>query len=304
MSLPYFNMFPADFEADTSHLSLAEDGAYNRLIRLMWMTPSCTLPDDNAWIKRRMRANDEEFETVVLVVIDEFFTRKDGRISNARLTKEFIKSNELHTKRKNAGKLGGNSKSLKSKDNDSSKASDLLKQPKPKPKPKPLLKAKALSVDEVLPEDPVLKAIEIWKEETQGSDLPQPTSRPSKKRAASIGARLNERSLEEWRIACQKVAASDFCNGVGGRGWRADIDFLSQQNSLEKVLDGKFDNRTPKVSQPQSPATPKTQSEALQAAMRELHEKSAKPVHVGNIGPGNSVAIDATSEEPRRLASC
>lgn len=50
MSLPYFPMFPTDFEAKTSHLTLAEDGAYNRLLRLMWMTPGCSLPDDDAWI--------------------------------------------------------------------------------------------------------------------------------------------------------------------------------------------------------------------------------------------------------------
>jgi uncharacterized protein YdaU (DUF1376 family) len=31
MSLPYFPMYPTDFEAKTSHLTLAEDGAYNRL---------------------------------------------------------------------------------------------------------------------------------------------------------------------------------------------------------------------------------------------------------------------------------
>ncbi|MCP5097247.1 MAG: YdaU family protein, partial [Chloroflexi bacterium] len=36
MSLPYFPMYPTDFEADTSHLTLEEDGAYNRLLRLMW----------------------------------------------------------------------------------------------------------------------------------------------------------------------------------------------------------------------------------------------------------------------------
>ena len=33
--LPYFPLYPTDFEADTSHLTLEEDGAYNRLLRLM-----------------------------------------------------------------------------------------------------------------------------------------------------------------------------------------------------------------------------------------------------------------------------
>jgi len=60
MSMPYFPMFPTDFEADTSHLTLAEDGAYNRLLRLVWMSPGCSLPDDDAWILRRMRCHSDE----------------------------------------------------------------------------------------------------------------------------------------------------------------------------------------------------------------------------------------------------
>lgn len=85
MSIPYFPMYPADFEADTSHLSMAEDGAYNRLLRLMWMTPGCTLPDDDAWLRRRMRATEQEFEAVVRPVLEEFFVRKNGRIVSLRL---------------------------------------------------------------------------------------------------------------------------------------------------------------------------------------------------------------------------
>lgn len=80
MSLPYFNLYPRDFEADTSHLSLEEDGAYNRLLRLCWMTPGCSLPDDDAWIMRRMRVDAATMARVVLPIIAEFLERKGGRI--------------------------------------------------------------------------------------------------------------------------------------------------------------------------------------------------------------------------------
>ena len=106
MSLPYFTLFPTDFEAKTSHLTLAEDGAYNRLLRLMWMTPGCSLPDDAAWIMRRMRVDADTFERVVRVVLDEFCDRKNGRVSNARLMQIFITSNEAHGKRVSAGSKG------------------------------------------------------------------------------------------------------------------------------------------------------------------------------------------------------
>ena len=88
MSLPYFPMYPTDFEAKTSHLSIAEDGAYNRLLRICWMTPGCSMPADEAWIMRRARAVSEADQEAVRAILSEFFTIEKGRYSNARLTRE------------------------------------------------------------------------------------------------------------------------------------------------------------------------------------------------------------------------
>lgn len=107
MSTPYFPLYPADFEADTSHLTLEEDGAYNRLLRLMWMTPECNLPDDDAWIKRRMRVDADTYERVVKPLIAEFMQRRNGRVFSARLTEEFKKVDLTSRKRSAAGKMGG-----------------------------------------------------------------------------------------------------------------------------------------------------------------------------------------------------
>lgn len=133
MSLPYFNMYPRDFEADTSHLTLEEDGAYNRLLRLCWMTPGCTIPDDDAWIMRRMRVDQEIYDRVVRVVLDEFFCRKNGRVGNARIAKEFEISTEAHKRRVTAGKAGVAAKSLKGNEKGLSNAKAMLKQPEPEP---------------------------------------------------------------------------------------------------------------------------------------------------------------------------
>jgi uncharacterized protein YdaU (DUF1376 family) len=129
-------MYPADFEADTSHLTLEEDGAYNRLLRLMWMTPGCSLPDDDAWIMRRMRCDMATYERVVKPLIAEFFQRQKGRVFSARLTREFAKADETHKKRSQAGKMGGRPpKSLKTNDVSKSRAKAGTKQPEPEPEP-------------------------------------------------------------------------------------------------------------------------------------------------------------------------
>lgn len=128
MSLAYFPLYADDFEADTAHLTLAEDGAYNRLLRLCWRTPGCSIPADRDWIYRRMRAHTDDDKAVVDIVLDEFFTTERGRSSNARLTKEYHAANEAHEKRKNAGSKGGASKALKTNNSRSSNAKAMLKQ--------------------------------------------------------------------------------------------------------------------------------------------------------------------------------
>lgn len=135
MGLSYFPLYADDFEADTAHLTLAEDGAYNRLLRLCWRTPGCSLPADRDWIYRRMRAHSEEDRRVVDTVLDEFFTIREGRTSNARLTKEWLAANEAHERRKRAGAKGGAAKSAKINDNSSSNAKAMPKQPEPEPEP-------------------------------------------------------------------------------------------------------------------------------------------------------------------------
>lgn len=133
MSLPYFPMFPADFDADTGHLSLAEDGAYNRLLRLQWRAPGCKLPGDMEWIFRKAKAVTEEDRRVIETVISEFFTRKGGKIYSARLLKEYVKSDEAHSKRVAAGSKGGSAKARKTKETTPSNAVALPKQPEPEP---------------------------------------------------------------------------------------------------------------------------------------------------------------------------
>ena len=135
MSLPYFPMFPSDFEAKTSHLTLSEDGAYNRLLRISWMTPGCTMPADEAWIMRRARAHTDQDKADVRAILAEFFTVENGRYSNAKLMRIWADANEAHEKRKNAGAKGGKAKSLKTNKPASSNAVAKPKQPEPEPEP-------------------------------------------------------------------------------------------------------------------------------------------------------------------------
>lgn len=162
MSLPYFPMFPADFDADTGHLTLAEDGAYNRLLRLQWRAPGCKLPADMEWIFRKAKAVSEADRAVIMSIIAEFFTTKGGKIFSARLLKEWVKSDVAHSKRVLAGKKGGDAKALKSKENTPSNAKAMLKQPEPEPEPKEEKKETIVSLEKTPRRKPELPLPEGW----------------------------------------------------------------------------------------------------------------------------------------------
>lgn len=139
MSMPYFPMYPSDFEAKTSHLTLEEDGAYNRILRLMWMMPRCAMPDDAAWIARRMRIDADTFDRIVLPILNEFCERKGGFWVNPRLREEYEKADETYRKRSDAGKKGGRPKAIENKQKEQkaglSQSKAGPKQPEPEPEP-------------------------------------------------------------------------------------------------------------------------------------------------------------------------
>lgn len=123
MSIPYLPLFVADYEADTAHLTVAEDGAYMRLLRLQWRTPGCTLPDDDQWIQRRCRAGDDEWRDLFKPILAEFFKRNRGRIFQGRLKAEWERITATSSLRSSAGKKGGRPrKSLKSNEKSESPA--------------------------------------------------------------------------------------------------------------------------------------------------------------------------------------
>lgn len=114
--LPFLPLYIDDYEAATAHLSMLEDGAYNRLLRLCWRTPGCKLPDDEAWILRKLRATTEAEIAAVRVVLAEFFMRGRGRIWSKRLLEHFLTNSVIRQKKSQGGKTSQSRKAMKSKE--------------------------------------------------------------------------------------------------------------------------------------------------------------------------------------------
>lgn len=63
-------------------------------------------------------------------------------------------------------------------------------------------------------------------------------------RAKHLKARLKDAFFSEnWRAAMGRVAQSDFCRGLTGRGWTATFDWFLKPDVVAKVIEGAYDNR-------------------------------------------------------------
>jgi uncharacterized protein YdaU (DUF1376 family) len=239
MSLPYFPMYPSDFEAKTSHLTLEEDGAYNRLLRLCWMTPGCSLPDDPTWIARRMRIDMDTFARVVAPLLDEFFTRAKGRVQSPKLSRISDETNEKHTRRVEAGKKGGRpAKALKTKEMGQSYAKAMPKQPEPEPEPD---KKEEPYGSLSLASDEAAQALAEYNAAAKQAGWPS-VQLLTKPRRQAVLARLKEcGGLSGWRDALARARASPHCCGQNDRGWTASFDFLTRQSSFAKLMEGNYD---------------------------------------------------------------
>lgn len=71
----------------------------------------------------------------------------------------------------------------------------------------------------------------------------------SERRKTAIKARLKDYTIDEFRKAFTNAENSDFLRGKNNRGWRADFDWLMNENHLAKAYEGNYDNNGNQQSQ-------------------------------------------------------
>lgn len=121
-----FNQMPFftdSYLADTTHLTTEEHGAYFLLLVTAWRTRECQLPDDDKLLARYARLSVAKWKKI-RPVLEEFFLVENGKWIQKKQKNIRKHVLETHEKRVNAGKKGGEAKSLKNKDTTPSKATD------------------------------------------------------------------------------------------------------------------------------------------------------------------------------------
>jgi uncharacterized protein YdaU (DUF1376 family) len=253
MSLPYFPMYPSDYEAKTSHLTISEDGAYFRLLRLCWMTAGCSLPDDEAWITRRARAFSDDERQAIKTILDEFFTLKNGRWINERLTTEYKEASSKHLKRKKAGRKGGSAKSLKINDNEPSNATAMLKQCSSNQNQNQNQNQSILDDTKVSLVNRVKADCEIavsdWNQAAEKNGWPR-VQRLTAARSKQLAGRIKDAGgLDGWQAALEKAGESDFLCGRNGAWNGFCFDWMTKAANFTKLMEGNYENRNDNITE-------------------------------------------------------
>lgn len=112
--LPFLSLETSAWLADTGHLDRVERGLYMDLLILMWRTPGCRVPNDMAWICRKLRVQESE-KTALENIISEFCQTTGNWITQKRLTKTFENASASSKKQSDRAKARWN------KENDGSR---------------------------------------------------------------------------------------------------------------------------------------------------------------------------------------
>jgi hypothetical protein len=90
---------------------------------------------------------------------------------------------------------------------------------------------------DVSPED----FVEAWNAMADTCALPKARLTPERRK--KIRTLVKRRPLEEIREAIWRVPRSPFLCGEGPRGWRANIDFILQPSSFQKLIEGSYEQQ-------------------------------------------------------------
>ena len=144
--------------------------------------------------------------------------------------------------RETADKTDSKTVTGQQRDSDGTAAGHKRNQTKPD-KPEIPDESKEVKVMLMTPPALVDQAFEYFCQTMQGSNISIPRKLTAD-RKRNLKARIVEHGEQAVAEAMLKMRDSDFCNGNNDRGWTADIDFLCQPKSFNRLLEDFYD-KTP-----------------------------------------------------------
>jgi uncharacterized protein YdaU (DUF1376 family) len=274
---PWYKRYPADFIAGTLALTLEQKGAYSMILDLMYDRGG-PIPDDPQWIARVCGCSPRKWNSIRKHLIEVGkISAENGVLTNFRVEKQA--ENEAKEARKLAenGAKGGN----KNAENTDTFSKNNGLEEKGQPIPHKHTRSQKPDREEVPPvvpreteTDEVRLAVDGWNALASEVGL-APVMKLTAARRAKCHHRLQDcGGLDGWNLALAKIRGDPFFQGAGERGWKADFDFLMQEKSFVKLMEGGFDKRSGgKTSNGKRPTDDELRRRFARAASHNLEDE-------------------------------
>jgi uncharacterized protein YdaU (DUF1376 family) len=255
---PAMPLWTDAYLGDAYHLSTEEHGAYFLLLIAAWRTPDCRLRDDDKFLARVVKANQQRWNQRLRPAIEGFWDISDGFWTQKRLLKEREKARAICEKRSRLAREMWKAKRLKTLESiDANADANGMQYARATPYP-PSSYEEESSYSNEYDSDAAEngraahhpkwstkqtdEALEIWREEL-GDRLPGVLKLTGTRRANLRGRLSDLKSLENWRRYCRKIRNTPFLVGDNDRNWHADFDWTVKLANMAKVLEGRYERQ-------------------------------------------------------------
>jgi uncharacterized protein YdaU (DUF1376 family) len=84
--------------------------------------------------------------------------------------------------------------------------------------------------------------VQLWNESAERLGLRECKKLTTGRTIAARQRLTEEPSRDYWMAVISRIGESEFCRGIGDRGWIANFDFLVRPSTHVKVIEGVYDN--------------------------------------------------------------
>lgn len=234
---PWIKWFPGDFLGGVSELEPNEGWVYTVVLNLIYDGGGPWLLNLERLARRcRMRPTSAQKALDALYDYGKL-TLVDGHLSNGKAEKSLKSRQKVSENSTEAANARWEKERAKTNENNTAGDADALPtqcaddaNQKLEARSQKISEAKASSVAG----SDVAKAFAEWNILAERLSLPiAKTLTPERRKA--IKARLLTDGLDGWRDALAGVEASPHCRGGNDRNWRADLDFVAQPKSYQRL---------------------------------------------------------------------
>lgn len=230
--LPWFKCNPQDLLDGLLDLDTEEQGPYMTVLSLIYIRGDA-IPDDARWLAGNCKLSVRRWNVVraSLIVKGKLHITADGRLMNARAATELGRSEDYPEI--TGGKPADKPEAPDGVANENKDLQPLEEERElDKKRPKGRCRRSGAPL-------PVQEAFDEWNSLALRLRLPLAKTL-SDTRRKQIKARLADAGLQGWREALAAVEASPLCRGENERGWTADLDFVCQPKSFNKLREGSY----------------------------------------------------------------